>query len=236
MLKNYKSNCITYKEIILMIKRLIFDVDGTLITGVNFIDSIRRTLNKLGIYSEEHVKLFLEGIKTYEQLHDNYNIKSYTEHFEHVLNNRLPENFVFAFWEELRSAVPPKNDRLIDAISKLSQRYELVLLTNYFAVSQLNRLDNMEIGGFFEECYGEHCIKPNKQAYLDACANNKAEECIMIGDDLYLDIKRAKEEGLSTIFVNSKRIETNPSIGTVVDSVEDISSELISGIEKDFER
>ena len=94
----------------------------------------------------------------------------------------------------------------------------------------------MEIGGFFEECYGERCIKPNKQAYLDACANNKAEECIMIGDDLYLDIKRAKEEGLSTIFVNSKRIETNPSIGTVVDSVEDISSELISGIEKDFER
>ena len=68
MLKNYKSNCITYKEIILMIKRLIFDVDGTLITGVNFIDSIRRTLNKLGIYSEDHVKLFLEGIKTYEQL------------------------------------------------------------------------------------------------------------------------------------------------------------------------
>ena len=50
------------------------------------------------------------------------------------------------------------------------------------------------------------------------------------------NFKRAKEEGLSTIFVNSKRIETNPSIGTVVDSVEDISSELISGIEKDFER
>ena len=62
-----------------MIKRLIFDVDGTLITGVNFIDSIRKTLSKLGIYTENNVKLFLEGIKTYEQLYNNYNIKSYTK-------------------------------------------------------------------------------------------------------------------------------------------------------------
>lgn len=220
-----------------MIKRLIFDVDGTLITGVNFIDSIRETLNKLGIYSEDSVKLFLEGIKTYEQLYNNYNIKSYTKHFEQVLNNKLPENFAFIFWEELRSAIPPKNDKLIDTISKLSQKYELVLLTNYFAVSQLNRLNNMGIGRFFKECYGEHCIKPNKQAYLEACGNNKVKECIMIGDDLYLDIKRAKEVGLSTIFINNKGAETNSSIGVVVNSVEDISKELISVIEqKDFVR
>ena len=59
----------------------------------------------------------------------------------------------------------------------------------------------------------------------------------MIGDDLYLDIKRAKEEGLSTIFVNSKGIKTNSSIGMTVDSVENISNELISRMEqKDFER
>lgn len=220
-----------------MIKRLIFDVDGTLITGVHFIDSIRKTLNKLGLYSEDSVKLFLEGIKTYEQLYSNYNIKSYTKHFEQVLNNKLPEKFVFIFWEELKSAIPPKNDKLIGTISKLYQKYELVLLTNYFATSQLNRLNNMGIGRFFKECYGEHCIKPNKQAYLDACGDNKVEECIMVGDDLYLDIKRAREEGLSTIFINSKGIKINSDMGIVVDSVEDISKELISVIDqKDFVR
>ena len=81
-----------------MIKRLIFDVDGTLITGVDFMDNIKKTLDKLGIYSEENVKLFLKGIKTYEQIYNNYNIKSYTKHLEHVLNNKLPENFVFIFF------------------------------------------------------------------------------------------------------------------------------------------
>ena len=133
-----------------MIKRLIFDVDGTLITGVDFMDNIKKTLDKLGIYSEDNVKLFLKGIKTYEQIYNNYNIKSYTKHLEHVLNNKLPENFVFIFWEELKNAIPPRNDKLIDTISELSQKYELVLLTNYFAISQLNRLNNMGIGRFFK--------------------------------------------------------------------------------------
>lgn len=215
-----------------MIKRLIFDVDGTLITGVNFIDSVKKTLDKLRIYSEDNVKLFIKGIKTYEQLYNNYNIKSYTKHFEQVLSNKLPENFVFIFWEELKNAIPPRNDKLISTISELSQKYELVLLTNYFAISQLNRLNNMGIGKFFKECYGEHCIKPNKKVYLDACGGNKVEECIMIGDDLYLDIKRAGEERLSTIFVNTKSVETNSSMGIVVDSVEDISEELILEIEQ----
>lgn len=215
-----------------MIKRLIFDVDGTLITGVNFIDSVKKTLDKLRIYSEDNVKLFIKGIKTYEQLYNNYNIKSYTKHFEQVLSNKLPENFVFIFWEELKNAIPPRSDKLISTISELSQKYELVLLTNYFAISQLNRLNNMGIGKFFKECYGEHCIKPNKKVYLDACGGNKVEECIMIGDDLYLDIKRAGEERLSTIFVNTKSVETNSSMGIVVDSVEDISEELILEIEQ----
>lgn len=215
-----------------MIKRLIFDVDGTLITGVNFIDSVKKTLDKLRMYSEDNVKLFIKGIKTYEQLYNNYNIKSYTKHFEQVLSNKLPENFVFIFWEELKNAIPPRSDKLISTISELSQKYELVLLTNYFAISQLNRLNNMGIGKFFKECYGEHCIKPNKKVYLDACGGNKVEECIMIGDDLYLDIKRAGEERLSTIFVNTKSVETNSSMGIVVDSVEDISEELILEIEQ----
>lgn len=211
-----------------MIKRLIFDVDGTLITGVNFIDSIKRTLKRLELYSEDRTKLFLKGISTYEQIFDNYNIKDYTKHMEQTINTKLPQNFVYVFWEELQYTIPNKNDILIDTIYKLSKEYELVLLTNYFANSQLNRLNNMGIGKFFKECYGEHCIKPNKQAYLDACGNNTVKECIMIGDDLYLDIARAKEEGLSTIFVNSKAIQIHSNTGVVVNSVEEISIELIS--------
>lgn len=214
-----------------MIKRLIFDVDGTLIQGVDFILSVSKTLKKMGCYSEENVKLFFNGINTYEQLYDNYNLIDYTQHMENAINKKLPENFVQTFFDELKTCIPPRNELLIDTIHKLSQQYELVLLTNYFAQSQLNRLNNMGIGKYFSECYGEKIIKPNKQAYLSACGNRKPNECVMIGDDIYLDITRAKQEGLNTIFVNIKKIEVKPEIGLVVNSVEEISKKMISSFE-----
>lgn len=214
-----------------MIKRLIFDVDGTLITKVNFIGAIEKTLKKIGIYSGNTVRLFLEAIKTYENLNDSYNFSAYTEHMRNIVDRRLPDDFVTIFFEELKSAIPNRNELLINTIDRLSQKYELVLLTNYFAESQLNRLNNMGIGKYFKECYGEQCIKPNKQAYLSACGDKQASECIMIGDDIYLDIQRAQEEGLNTIFVNSKGIGTGLVRGIQVNSVEEISEDIIKKIE-----
>ena len=217
-----------------MIKRLIFDIDGTLIQGVNFINSISETLRKLDIYSEENVKLFLNGIQTYEQLYNNYNVTNYTHHIGNAINKKLPQNFVSIFFDELKMCIPPTNNLLIDTIHSLSQKYELVLLTNYFAQSQLNRLNNMGIGKYFSECFGENIIKPNKQAYLTACGNKKPNECVMIGDDIYLDIIRAKQEGLNTIFVNSKKIEVTPEIGLVVNSIEEITTKIITNLENEF--
>lgn len=217
-----------------MIKRLIFDVDGTLICGVNFINSVSETLKKLGVYSEDNVKAFLDGIKTYEQSYDNYNVIDYTIHMGNTINTTFSENFIPTLFSELKTCIPPRNPKLIDTIKRLSQNYEMVLLTNYFAESQLNRLNNMGIGEYFIECYGEHSIKPNREAYLKACGNNRPSECVMIGDDVFLDIRRAKEEGLNTIFVNSRGIDIKSDIGITVSSVEEISENIISELsEKD---
>lgn len=220
-----------------MIKRIIFDVDGTLIRGVTFTSSIERTLKRFNMYSEENVDAFIEATRTYEKSHNNYNKADYTAHIEAMMNTKVPNNFLTTFFEELRTCAEPRNQELIDKLQSLSEKYELVLLTNFFAESQLNRLNTMEIGKFFSECYGENKIKPNKEAYISACGNNKKSECIMIGDDVFLDIKRAKQEGLNTIFVNTKKISVSPQIGVVVNSVEEISEKTILRAEDiDIER
>lgn len=82
------------------------------------------------------------------------------------------------------------------------------------------------------EFHREHIIKPNRKAYLNACGDKKPSECVMIGDDIYLDITRARQEGLNTIFVNSKGIEVKPEIGIVVNHVEEISKDMISKLEE----
>lgn len=213
-----------------MIKRLIFDVDGTLITGVNFVNAIKRTLSKLSILSDNNVQLFLHGIKTYELKYNNYNKKDYINHFSQILNCKLDDSFLSILFEELKTAIPPQNKALKNKIHELSLKYELVLLTNYFSESQFNKLNLMGIGKYFSEAYGEDRIKPNKKAYIMACGNNNPDECVMIGDDIFLDIKRAKEEGLKTIMVNTNQKSIPSDIGTIVDSVEDITIEMIENL------
>ena len=69
---------------------------------------------------------------------------------------------------------------------------------------------------------------------MSACGDKKPNECVMIGDDIYLDITRAKQEGLNTILVNSKEITVDANIGIMVKSVEEISKKLIDKIEDRF--
>lgn len=215
-----------------MIRRLIFDVDGTLITRVDFVVAISSTLKKLNIYSKEKTNEFLEGIKTYENNFNNYNIKDYTTHMSKAIKNELPKNFLSLFFEELKKAIPSKNESLIKTISDLSKKYELVLLTNYFSKSQLNRLNSMDIGHFFIECYGEKLIKPNYEAYIEACGKHRVDECVIIGDDILLDIEEAQKVGLNTIFVNTKKIK-NYNVKTFeVEKVEKIDINLINAIEE----
>lgn len=213
-----------------MIKRLIFDVDGTLITGTTFDQAINETLKKLNLYSEENAKRFFSGIATYEDNFNNYNTNDYLHYMENALGCILPNNFLDIFFEELKFIIPTKNIELIHSIEKLSEKYELVLLTNFFKKSQLNRLNNMGIGHFFTECYGEELLKPNTDAYLNACGNNKPNECVMIGDNINLDIKSAQQVGLNTIFVNSKNISINDLNCIIVNSVLEINDKLIEMI------
>lgn len=210
-----------------MIKRLIFDVDNTLITNINFVKTIEDTLKQIELYSEEKVQGFLNGIKTYEGIYNNYNSLDYIKHMEEYISSTLPSNFLDIFFENLKSAIPDENPDLINAIKKLSEKYELVLLTNYFSKSQLNRLNNMGIGQYFSECYGEKLIKPNLDSYIIACGSNKPSECIMIGNDAFLDIECAMKVGLNTILVNTKNVPTDNITTTVVKKVEDINEELI---------
>ena len=215
-----------------MIKRLIFDVDGTLITGVNFVDAIKKTLKRLNIYSDKKIVAFLEGIKTYENKFNNYNIDDYTAHMSNAIDNQLPKEFLRVFFEELKDVIPSRNETLIKTIKELSNVYELVLLTNYFSESQLNRLNNMGIGHFFIECYGEKLIKPNFDAYISACGKYNPSECVIIVDDIFLDIEQAQKVGLNTIFVNIKNIK-NYNVKTFeVQKVEEINVNLINEIEE----
>lgn len=206
-----------------MIKKLMFDVDGTLIRNVDFKSSIKNTLQKLGIYSDDLVDKFISNIKNYERKYDNYNRKDYLNFFSEVLGVCLDDGFFDIFFDELRRCVPKTDERLIKCIYELSLKYELVLLTNYFRESQMNRLNSMGLGMYFSHCYGEELIKPYPGSYINACGNYGPSECVIIGDDYELDVCIPKSLGLNVLYVSDDLVSNVVGVNDVCD----ISSDFI---------
>ena len=152
-----------------MIKRLIFDIDGTLITGASFDKAIINSLLEHGIFSQDNKQKFIYAISTYENKHTEYEQKQYLQYFSQILGCSLDKNFLGTFFKNLGIyAIPDDNQELIKTIDQLSRKYELVLLSNYFEESQRGRLKNIGIDKYFPEYYGEKICKPHKKAFIDA--------------------------------------------------------------------
>ena len=86
-------------------------------------------------------------------------------------------------------AVPkeyPKED--FETLEYLSQKYELVVLTNWFIESQIKRLENIGICKFFTEFYGaEKYAKPYKESFEQAAGKFQMDEIAIVGDSLKMD-------------------------------------------------
>ena len=193
-----------------MIKRIIFDIDGTLITGVDFSSYVANTLKKYGIEDVEKTKQFLLNIKEYEKTYNSYDRNLYLKFFGDKLGCELDNHFLEIFFQELRKAIPENAENIKSMLAAMNE-YELVLLSNYFEESQRNRLTAMGINDYFSEYYGENIIKPNELAYRQAQGIYQPSECVIIGDDKRLDIDVPKSLGFKTIYVNEngdiKRVE-----------------------------
>ena len=98
----------------------------------------------------------------------------------------------------------------------LQKKYELVILTNWFYISQYNRLKKAKIANFFKEIIsGETAMKPNFKAFKKAMGDHLPEECLMVGDNYLIDILPAKKLGMSVYLITEKEEKDIPTIKNV---------------------
>lgn len=200
-----------------MIKRLIFDIDGTLIRNVRFDEAITKSLREFHIDSKENLDKFLNAISNYEKHYDNYNKKDYLHFLSTFLQVELKEDFLKCFFKNLKDVVPKNTDEIKKTIQYLSEKYELVLLSNYFEESQRNRLKQMQINHYFKEYYGESKIKPYKESYYLAKGKYDPSECIMIGDHMDLDYNIPKQLGFHAILISPANHQNKSTIKEISD-------------------
>jgi putative hydrolase of the HAD superfamily len=92
--------------------------------------------------------------------------------------------------------------------------YVLHLITNGFEKTQWRKLDNSNLGQYFNEVItseASNSVKPNKEIFEYALKVTGAElrESIMIGDNLTADIQGAINAGMDSVFVNHIKAELN---------------------------
>ncbi len=207
-----------------MIKRLIFDLDNTLIEWKNEYNKVvEEALKEANYpYTEELVNKINEKEDEFGKKTSEYNKVNLLNYLNNTLKLELNSNFINIWLKKVEYCVPEKMaEEDYETLKYLSERYELVVLTNYFLIPQKARLEKLGILKFFKEVYGESVTKPNKESFLKAIGDKRIDECAMIGDDIETDIKGAKNAGIQKIIWkdNKNKVDEYKSILNGVDVI-----------------
>lgn len=197
-----------------MIKRVIFDIDNTLIPWkAEYYNEINKVLEELKIkHTEEDYNNIIDALNKYEYEYYTFDKDLMSEYVNKYTKKQYPKDLIYKSIDKWAECVPNEIDIDIQNILEyLKDKYQLVILTDWYAEQQIKRLEKMEISKYFEHVYSAEKTKrkPFKEAFLNAIGENKPEECIMIGDNLERDIEGALNAGLKAIHYNPNNENKN---------------------------
>jgi putative hydrolase of the HAD superfamily len=204
-------------------KHLFFDLDHTL---WDFDANARATLEQLHI----DLNLVSKGVHDFELFHKNYlqhNEKLWARYrngyikqeelrlkrmWLTLLDFKIADEALARQLNELFLQLLPARTILFPDTKEVLQYltdkgYQLHLITNGFEETQHSKLKYSGLRPFFKEIItseGSNSLKPQKEIFDFALARAKAkaEESIMIGDSLEVDIAGAMNAGMNQVHVN----------------------------------
>lgn len=193
-----------------MIKKILFDLDNTLIDWKDeYIFALTNVINKLNLdYSKEKIKEIDDILATYENEYSIYEKQSFCDYLNKKCKINLSLEFVDLLIEEQTKCYRKFTETEIDTLEYLSNKYELIILSNWFTYTQKKRLENAGILKYFSKVSGgdERELKPSLKAF-DIIDNKK--ECVMVGDSIKNDILPAIELGMQAILITKNNTRKN---------------------------
>ena len=190
-----------------MIKRVIFDLDRTLIPWNDEWDKcVEKTYNYFGIpFEDDEFIRFNKAMLDYETHHRRFHKKDMSLYFRNILGKNIPDTFVDVWTGYLSELVPDKDERLIDLLEYLSSKYSLVVATNWFKDQQVRKLEKFGILKYFDKVLTseEYNKKPGREMFEKACEGFSKDEVVMVGDTFKSDIKGAMDFGLYSYYLTT---------------------------------
>lgn len=213
-----------------MIKRLVFDVDDTLIKWEDkYWNTLEEVFQELNIdYDKKLLNNVIIATDTYEQEYQYYNKQKMLEHINKVTGYNFNMNFLDTTLNVFGKCVPKKDEDLINTLNYLSEKYELVILTNWFKDEQILRLKNFGIESYFTKVFASESfkVKPNIESFITAMEDRLPQECIMIGDSLKKDIQGAINAGMKAIYLNPNAVKAENQDYTIIHNITELKTIL----------
>jgi len=191
-----------------MIKKIVFDLDNTLIEWKDeYIFALSNVIKSLNLdYDDKKIKEIGDTLEEYEKYHTRYVKQDFLDYINSNCNINLPISFVDRLIIEQGKCFEEYGEEKLDVIKYLSEKYELICLSNWFTYTQIKRLEGAKIAKYFTLITGgdEHYLKPSLKAF-DIIDN--PSECVMIGDSIKHDILPALKLGMKAILITKKDIK-----------------------------
>ncbi len=191
-----------------MIKRIIFDIDNTLFnTEKDCLDTYQEFFTKKEL--TDYSRYLYDLLEKYDK--DGTYIP---EELVEFVKNNAPFAFSKQDFDDIRliyhnHATLLEKD-LPSTLEKLSQKYELVILTSWYYDDQVARLKKAGILKYFKKVYAlENAgLKPHKEAYEVASEGLNMEDCLMVGDSIRKDVEMPIKLGMKAIMYNPNNVST----------------------------
>lgn len=188
-----------------MIKRIIFDLDKTLIPWDKEWDKcVEKTYSYFNIpFEEDEFIKFNTAMLDYEKHHRRFDKVGMSRYFRDALGKEIPDTFVEVWTGYLSELVPERDDKLIELLEYLCRKYSLVVVTNWFKDQQVSKLKLFGIYEYFDDILAsdEYNRKPGREMFERACDGFDKEEVVMVGDNFKIDIKGAMDFGLYSYYL-----------------------------------
>lgn len=190
-----------------MIKKIIFDVDDTLImNNKDAINDYQKIFEKYGeSYNQNRALELYKCIGEYELNTTSYQKNTLLAYINKYFERNYPIEFIDDIIDTVSSWYHKASPELIDTLNYLSNKYELDILTNWFIESQIKRLESAGIKDYFKEFIGsDKFVKPSKESFEYFFKDCNPSECMIIGDRFDIDIEVPLKLGMNAILYDVK--------------------------------
>lgn len=191
-----------------MIKRIAFDIDGTLIEWKDeYFDSLFESFKNTGVDNpKKYQDLFL---KVYDKIENNYKRMDKTillNEFNKESDYKFSMNLIDNIIDTWSGCIPKSIDKkYYEVLEYLSSKYELVIVSNALLEIQRTRLQNLDLLKYFNKLYCSNIgLKPNKECFDNLKEDNyKEEEILVIGDNYDKDFMAPIKYGYKAILLDT---------------------------------